>query len=297
MLQVFVDALVRASELALVAIGLTTVLGQLKFANIAQVEFATIGGFLTLYLATSAGMGLLLGTLVGVILTAVLGVALYHLVFKRLLKSGPTIAMIGSLAVSIMIRAVIQMLAGTAPRSYDLPLERSYQLGGVEITPIQLRVVVITLAALGAFMALQKYTRLGRAMRATAANRELAEASGINTARVTDAVWLVSAGLAALGGVLLGMDTQLSLSMGFDLLLPVFAVIIVGGIGSPGGAMLAALLIAGVENAFLKIDFGALWGSAAYIPISYRSAVGFLLIIVTLVYRPDGLLGRGSRRA
>jgi branched-subunit amino acid ABC-type transport system permease component len=79
--------------------------------------------------------------------------------------------------------------------------------------------------------------------------------------------------------------------------LPVFAVIIVGGIGSPGGAMLAALLIAGVENAFLKIDFGALWGSAAYIPISYRSAVGFLLIIVTLVYRPDGLLGRGSRRA
>jgi branched-chain amino acid transport system permease protein len=180
----------------------------------------------------------------------------------------------------------------------DLPLERGTDVLGATVTPSQLRMVIITIAVLAAVMALLRLTPLGRAMRAVSTNRDLAAAAGIDVRRITDLVWLIAGVLGALAGVLLAIDTEVSIDMGFSLLLPVFAVALLGGLGSPGGAIAAGYLLAFVEALVLKVDWGHLVGSgSALMPIDYRAAIGFVLLIAVLIVRPQGMFGREARRA
>jgi branched-chain amino acid transport system permease protein len=141
-------------------------------------------------------------------------------------------------------------------------------------------------------------TPLGRSIRAVSANPDLAAAAGINVRRVIDSVWLIAGALGALGGVMFAIDNQVSLDMGFQLLLPVFAVAILGGFGSTSGAIAAAYVLALAESLVLRIDFGELVGSSsALLDSSYRPAVGFVLLLVVLLIRPQGIFGREVRRA
>jgi branched-chain amino acid transport system permease protein len=224
-------------------------------------------------------------------------VVLYRVIFVRLLKSSTAMAMIGSLAVSILLRALIQTITGPDPKELDTPLERGIDIGGALVTPTQLRLVAIAVCTLVLLMLALRLTPLGRAIRAVAANPELAEAAGIDRRRTTDIVWFVAGVLGGLAGVLLALDTQVGLNMGFNLLLPVFAAAILGGLGSVGGAIVASYLLALVENAVLKIDFGAIFGGSAFVPIDYRAAIGFVLLVVVLITRPQGIFGREARRA
>jgi branched-chain amino acid transport system permease protein len=296
--QVVVDTLIRGSELALLALGMTLVFGVVRFANVAQVEFATLGAYGTLLAGSVVGGGLLLDSIIGIVVTGLAAVVLYRAVFVKLLKSGSAMAMIGSLALSILLRALIQTITGPDPKMLDLPLERGQDVLGASMTPSQMRAVVISIVALAAVMALLRLTPLGRAMRAVATNRDLAAAAGIDVRRITDLVWLIAGLLGALAGVLLAIDTQVSLDMGFSLLLPVFAVALLGGLGSPGGAVAAGYLLAFIEALVLKVDWGHLvGGGSALVPIDYRAAIGFVLLIAVLVVRPQGLFGREARRA
>jgi branched-chain amino acid transport system permease protein len=296
--QVLVDTLIRGSELALLALGMTLVFGVVRFANVAQVEFATLGAYFTLLAGSVVGGSLLMDSIIGIVACGLASVVLYRVVFVKLLASGSAMAMIGSLALSILLRALIQTLTGPDPRMLDLPLERGSDVLGATITPSQLRMVVISIVALAAVVALLRLTPLGRAMRAVATNRDLAAAAGIDVGRITDLVWLIAGMVGALAGVLLAIDTQVSLDMGFSLLLPVFAVALLGGLGSPGGAIAAGYLLAFVEALVLKVDWGRLVGSgSALMPIDYRAAIGFLLLIGVLIVRPQGLFGREARRA
>lgn len=140
-------------------------------------------------------------------------------------------------------------------------------------------------------------TKMGRQLRAVAANPSLAGACGIDVKRSTDLVWFLSAVLAALGGVLIAANTNVSVNIGFNLLLPIFAAAILGGIGSPVGAILGAAIIGFVENLVVNVNFGAFVGSTAYLPISYAAAISFLVLVLTLLMRPEGLLGGGARHA
>ncbi|MBX5469393.1 MAG: branched-chain amino acid ABC transporter permease [Thermoleophilaceae bacterium] len=295
--QVIVDSLVRGSELALLAVGLTLVFGVLRFANIAQVEFATLGAYGMVLVASVAGVGILLQALIAIVAVGLLAVAVYRVVFVRLLRSSAAMAMIGSLALSILVRAVIQTVTGPDPKELDLPLERGVDIGGALVTPTQLRLVAISAVALAVLIAVLRLTPLGRSIRAVSANPELAAAAGINRKRITDVTWFIAGALGALAGVLLAMDTQVSLDMGFGLLLPVFAAALLGGLGSVGGAVAAAYLLALVENLVLKINFGSLVGGDGFVPVDYRAAVGFVMLVVVLLYRPQGLFGREARRA
>jgi len=149
--------------------------------------------------------------------------------------------------------------------------------------------LVLTLAVL-------RWTQLGRAIRAVAADPDLAEVSGLNRARIADMLWLVSAGLAGAAGILLAMDSAVAPELGFNLLLPVFAAAIVGGLGSVAGAIVAAYAIALAEALILRIDFGSFVDGFGYIAVSYRPAVGFVLLVAMLALRPQGLMGKAVRR-
>jgi branched-subunit amino acid ABC-type transport system permease component len=290
--EIVVNAAIRGSVLALLAVGITLVFGVGRFANLMQVEFATLGAYGVLLASSVVGAGLLLDTLLGVVVVGLGAVVLSRVVFARLLSRDPTSAMIGSLALSILVRALLQLVAGPNPRALDLPLERGQELLGVLVTPTQIRTVAISVGALVLTMALLRLSPLGRAIRAVAANRELAAAAGVDVRRVTDMVWLVAGLLGALAGALLAIDTQVSLGMGFSLLLPVFAAALLGGFGSPGGAIVAAYGLALVESTALTADVGGV-----QLPVNWQPAVGFVVLVAVLCLRPQGIFGRSARVA
>jgi branched-subunit amino acid ABC-type transport system permease component len=295
--EVLSETLIVGTELAPIAVGMTLVFAAVRFANVAQVQFATLGAYGTLLAGSVIGGPLLFETTLSIVGVGVIAVGFYHALFKRLLTRSPATAMIGSLALSILIGAVIQTITGPQPKELDLPLERGLNIIGASVTPSQVRIVVIGAVVLAAVMALLRLSPLGRAIRAVSANPDLAAAAGINVGRVIDVVWLMAGALGALGGVFLAIDNQVSLEMGFQLLLPVFAIALLGGFGSSGGAILASYVLALAESLVLRIDFGKLvGGGTALLDSSYRPAVGFVLLLLVLLLRPQGIFGREAQR-
>lgn len=296
--QVLVPSVIRACELGLLAVGLTMVYGSLKFPNVAHMEFATFGTYCTILLMSALGLALVPAAIISIVVVAIGGFVLYRLVLQRLVRRSVATALIGSFALSIALRALLQALAGSEPLKLQVGVERGVEVLGALVTPMQIRMVLIAVCALAAVLLMLRFTPLGRAIRAVSCNAELAAAAGINSGSVIRAVWLIAGALGALAGLMLGLVTSASIEMGFDLLLPVFAVAVLGGLGSPGGAIIAAFLIAVAENAILKINFGDLVGSGSYlVQPDYAAVVSFVLLVVVLLVRPQGLLGREVRRA
>lgn len=297
MIQVLVDSVVRASELTLIAIGLSLTWGIARFANVAHVQYAPVAGYLAFFGTASLGLGLLPAAVLAIVATGALGLALQRWFFQRLASGSASTALIGSLALSIVITATIQTAAGPRPRTLPVPVAAGYTIGEAVITRTQVIIIAVAVVMLVAFFAFLALGRLGRAVRCTIANPQLAEASGTDTRRIRNVVTFTAAALGGLGGLLLALDTSVDINMGAVLLLPVFAAVVMGGIGRPAGAAFAAAFIALVENAALSIDFGGLVGGSFFIPVNYRPAVGFLALILVLLLRPEGIFGFGGRRA
>ena len=298
MIQVLVDSVIRAAELSFLAVGLTMVYSVLRFANFAHVEFATVGGYFALALSTTFGLPLVLAAALAVVIAGALGVVIDRAIFAQLRTASPIMLMIVSFALGIAMRETVRAIWGPSPFFYSLGVLPPWHVFGVFVTPTQLIIVVAAVVAMPAFHLLLSRTTLGIAMRATADNAVLSQASGIPTERVIRSVWLIGAGFAALGGILVGLNTQLKPDMGLGLIIEVFSAAIVGGIGSPYGAILGAVLVGFAENVGLAIDWSPLLNAVGfsverftYIPTGYKSAVAFGLLILTLLVRPRGLLG------
>lgn len=286
--ELIADALVRGSTIALLAAGLTLVYGTMRFANVAHVEFATVGAYATVSLS---GVFIVpVAGIIGAVVAVALGAAMYELLFRRLLVMGEMPAMIGSLAVSVVIQAVIQLAYGSRPRVVPHELEQVGTVLGAQLTASQVQLVAVSASALALTGALLRWTPLGRKVRAVAADAELARVSGVAERRVVATVWAIAAGLAAISGIELALESSATPALGFNLLLPVFSAAIVGGLGSVLGAVIASYGVALLEAIVLALDFE---GSA--IPVSYRPAIGFVFLLLALIFRPRGLLGAKVR--
>lgn len=303
--QILIDSLIRASELALLAVGLTMIYDVLRFPSFAHVEFGTLGAFIAVAISTALPFGpvvaIVLGALVAMVVAGVLGVGSDRLIFSRLRDSSPIILMIASFGLAIVLRFSAQAIWGASPRSFPLPLTRPWVIADGRLTPDGLAIIVVTIICMLTFYFLLNRTTLGIAMRATADNADLSEASGIFTERVIRVVWFIGAGFAALGGVLLGIATQIHPNMGYAVILPVFAAAILGGIGNPYGAVLGALVIGLAENIGLGINWawvlqplGLATSDYVFIPVGYKQAIPFAILILMLLFRPQGLMGRSS---
>ena len=296
MLQFLVDTLLRASDLALIALGLSMVYGLVIFPNIAHVQYAMFGAYVT-YAMHASGVPLVLAIAISCAVTGALTLGLHLLVFRRLLRAGPAIAMIGSLAVAMLVVAFMQGFAGSFPRMFNLPLTEPILIGEARVTATQLYFVGTTVVLLLLFAMLLFFTRTGRAMRALASNPALAAASGLNAEGITRGVAFASGAIAGLGGSMLALSTGAHINLGYDLLLPVFAAAILGGLGNPLGAVAGALLIAATETAVTNIDFGGLvGGDPLFMPVAYISAASFLILLLALLFKPYGLFDREVRR-
>src|SRR2546426_577691 len=215
---------------------------------------------------------------------------------RRLEGRGPVPPIVASVGVGLIIQNGIRSIAGTAEWLYPVPASQDIVIvPGLGIHPVRgiLTLVIGVTFVLSAHILL-KYTNLGKAMRATADNLELAKATGIDTKRVTYAAWVVSCSFASTAGVLLGLGTAITPTMGFDVILLIFAAVIVGGIGSPYGAMLGGLLVGLSQE--MSVPFlvwlerpdviGLQFGSA------YKVAIPFIILIIVLIFRPWGIAGR-----
>ncbi len=289
MFQFIVDVLMRACDLMLVAIGMSAVYSLMKFPNIALVQYAASGGMLAIVLQ-KAGVPLWVSVIFAVLLTGLLAVVLNEILFNRMLKIGSSTAMIGSLAVAMIFSAVFLVTVGPDPARFALPIARPILVLDARITVPQLLSFAIVAVAIGLFALLYFRTDLGRCMRATSTNEVLADATGINTRRMKTIIVLISAVMAALGGVAIALKGEVDIQVGMDLLLPVFASAILGGLGNPFGAMAGALLISFTETVVTAVNFGPLFGQVVvFLPVAYASAISFLLLVAALLWRPRGL--------
>ncbi|HEV7260421.1 MAG TPA: branched-chain amino acid ABC transporter permease [Bosea sp. (in: a-proteobacteria)] len=289
MIQFLSDTLLRAADLALIAVGLSVVYSLIRFPNVAIVQYAVVGAFLAISLQ-SAGLGLFMAAAVAVLAVGGLALMFNVMIFERLLKADSAIALIGSLALSMVLMAVFLMVYGPIAYRLQLPVEPPFRLLGVRFTVWQLVTLGVSAAALAAFALLLHRTRLGTEMRAVATNAALAAATGIENRRIVNIVVFVSGMLAALGGITLALRGSVSIDMGTNLLLPVFASAVLGGLGNALGAIVGALVIAAAETVVTNTNLGFLVGEAVwFLPASYAPVASFVILVLFLLFRPRGL--------
>ena len=204
---------------------------------------------------------------------------------KEFVVKAGTVILVISIGLSFALRNLINILFGGEPRTYgDFAVQQPIEILGIQTVPKNLFIIVFTVIVLiGVGLFLQR-TKMGTAMRAVADNRDLAESSGINVERVIMMTWVVGAGLAGLGGTLLGASETVQWDMGFKLLLLIFAAVVLGGLGTAFGAMVGAFIIG------VTVEMSTYW-----IDPDLKNAVALLLLVVMLLIRPQGLLGTRER--
>lgn len=293
-----VNGIFLGSLLALGAVGITLVFGVMRFANIAHGDMMTMGAYVAFFLLVSVlpehtglgpftfGFPLLIAIPISMAAVAALAVGMDILVFRRLrLRRANIVTVeIASLGLAIAIRGLVQMIWDTPVRYFPNEGRSHFSLpADISIAPNHLFVSGAALVLAIALHLLLTRTKQGKAMRATSDNPDLARASGINTDRVLLWTWGIAGALAGAAGVLLvvfNATSQLKPTMGFQLLVPLFAAVVVGGIGNPYGAFLGAMLIG------ISMEVSTAWALPTYKP-----AIAFTFMVVVLLFRPRGLLG------
>ncbi len=299
--QILANSLIRASELSLLAVGLTTVFGILKFPNIAHGDYAMLGAFFVFALNESLGLSFFLAVPAAAVMLGLVGVGMDWSVFRPLRQRGAKVftLLIASMGIALLVRNVVRMVWSSQTRTYDIPLSRPFEILGAAVSPFQLGIVVTGVVFMIVFHVLLHHTKLGKALRAISDDSELASACAIDTEKMIRWMWFIACAYGALGGSMLALEHALYPRLGFDILIPVFGAALLGGIGNPYGAMLGALIVGLAENVILGIDFGALLGLGGLVdvgelqvPTGYKPAVSFVILIIVLLVRPVGILGK-----
>ncbi len=272
--------LITASILAIAAVGFTLQFGVTNVLNLAYGDVMTGSAFIA-YLVTHAGGNLAEALLAGAGTGAIGSWALNRLVYTPFVRHGTRLfgMIIVTISVSLVLQNGLQAIFKATFFSLALPRPSSYTFAGMIFTSQQLVIIGLAVAAMLLVHALLSFTRLGRAMRATAADPELARSCGVATDRVIDLAWLLSGALCGTAGVTLVLNvTSFTSTTGGQFLIPVIAAAVLGGVGHPYGAMLGAVVI-GISSEL----------SAAVISPAYKEVIAFLILIVVLLIRPQGI--------
>jgi len=299
--QFLVDGFVAGASIGLGAIGVTLVYSILRFSNFAHGEYMSWGAYAAL--AVSGALGILMPSsaeplgalsfgwnvvaalLIAMLATALLALALDLVLFRRLRGQASAITIVmASFGASMALRALLEFLFTSRPVYFTPNLQIAIRgLWGIRITPDQIALLVLAAILVLAMHGLMTRTRIGLSMQAVSENPQLARVVGIDAEEVIRWTWIIGAALACVSGTMVGLLIQVRPYMGFDLLLPLFAAAILGGIGSVPGAMIGGLIVGLAEAA------GVQWVGS-----EWRAAIAFLVLILVLLVRPSGLFGRSS---
>ncbi len=308
--------LIIGSIYALGAVGVTLIFGILRFAHFPHGDMMTLGAFVALVLTLLApGVGDLVGLPtafvlmpVAMVVTAVVAVWLDKAFYAPLRRANvkPVVIVMASIGVMLMMQGLIRVFAGTGTRQLDAGSKDIYRIdfGGRDIvlTEPQILLFVFTTAAVVALHLFLTRSRMGKAMRAMSDNPDLARVSGISTESVVRTTWIIAGALAAAGGTLLALDVTLKPDLSFNIILPIFAAAIVGGIGQPYGAIAGGLLV-GFTETLAVFNWSVLlrplqpmlpeWleipAKIAFVPTEYKIVVPFFILVAVLIWRPTGI--------
>lgn len=288
-LQTTINGIASGSIYALGAIGLSLVYAILKLVNFAHGDFMTLGGYAAFAVNISLGMPLVVAVLAAIVAIAILGLVTEAIIWRPMRNRGAGIMqmLLLSIGLAFVMRNLILFFWTSTPRKLGIDDTASYDLGIVRISLLQVVVISVSAVALVAVGFMLKSTYIGKSMRALSDSFDLAEVSGIDTKRVVTYTWVIGGGLAGLAGALAALfSNNLKPDTGWILLLGIFAAIILGGIGNPFGALVGGLALGLVQE----------W-STLFITATYKEAIGFVVLILALLFRPNGLLGHATRTA
>lgn len=278
--QLVVNGLIQGLIVGLAALAVTLVFGIGRFANAATGDAVTFGAYAAL-LGHRASGSLVIACIVAIVSTAILSLASYALVFRRLAGRSVVALLVASIGVAFTLRSVLGLAFGHGQQMFAIPLVRPLRFGEIIVNPFDLQLAAAAVVSLAVIFGIIHLTPVGRRMRAVADNRDLALVSGIRPDRVMIALWCLVGAVTAVAGMMLGMKTVVSPELGWEMLLPAFAAAILGGIGSPAGAVLAGLMLGVVQEL-----------STPIVGFTYKLVVPFVVLLGVLLVRPRGLFGR-----
>lgn len=288
-LQLLVNGLVTGSVFAIAAVGVSLIYGILRLVNFAYGDVMAYGACMAFLFNVTLGLQMVLSTALAMVATAVLSVTLELVLWRPLRARGAGFMslFLASIGLALILRQMLLLVAGPQSRAYDVNPYKVYVIGSVRLSGSQAIAIAVAVVAIVLVGVLLSSTSLGRTMRAVADDRALAAVAGVDTGRVIVLTWIVSGLLAGLAGVLAALvQSTFDPNFGFALLLPVFAAVVLGGIGSPYGALLGGFVLGVVTE---LSTWGGFFGGVNSV---YKPVVAFAILIGVLLVRPQGLLGR-----
>jgi branched-subunit amino acid ABC-type transport system permease component len=281
--QYVFNGVVTGGILALPAVAFSLLWRLLRFPNFAVSTYLTVGAYVAFVLNQGVRAPIELAWLGALLVTGVVALVVDRIAFRPMRDRRPFSLAIASIGVAFVLENVVRFIWGNDFRSYDVPVTRAATIAGLKIGREQLLILGVAVVLMMLAQAFLLRTRLGIAMRATADNPRLAAVKGVPTERVIAVATLGGGALAGGAGVFLGLDASVDPLMGGGLIISVFAAAILGGVGSAPGALAGALIVGIMEEA-----------GTLLVPPTYKTAIGFTIILVVLLVRPTGLAGSRS---
>jgi neutral amino acid transport system permease protein len=285
--QASVDGIVSGSYYALGAVGLTLIYGTLRLINFAHGDMLTFGAYIAYVFNVSLGLPIVVAFVGAVLATALLGLGFERIIWgpMRARRAGVLQLFLIGLGLAFVLRNALLFVFGSSARSLRVNVTNTVQVAGLRIADAQLAAVIVSAVILVAVGLALKATSLGRQIRALADNPSLAETTGIDSKRIITITWLLAGGLAGIAGVVLAESLgQMTPDLGFLILLSLFAAAVLGGIGSAYGALAGGVLLGLAQE----------WATM-FVDSRWKLAVGFVVLILVLLVRPTGVLGRAGR--
>ncbi len=284
-LQQLLNGVIIGSSYALLAVGLTLIFGIMGVVNFAHGELYMIGGVICYYLARSFHLNYFVALVLAVVLAMIFGAILERTILRWLKDQSIDSTVIVTIGLSVFIQNVVLLLIGPVPKHIPTPFGTNpMSIGPFTFTPVQVFVIAITALVIIGFHLLLRHTYFGRAMRATFLEKDAARLVGVDSDRIATLTFMLGSGLAALAGALLGSIYLVYPSMGGEAVLKAFIVVIMGGLGNVMGAIAGGLVL-GMAEALVS----------GYISSGYSEAVGLLIVIFVMLFKPQGLFGRAGQ--
>jgi branched-subunit amino acid ABC-type transport system permease component len=287
--QLLTNGLVTGSVIAIAAVGVSLVYGILRLVNFAYGDFMAFGALAAYAFNGPLGVGIVFSVLLGMLATAVLSLVLDAVLWRplRARRAGFMSLFLASIGLALVLRQALLLAYGPQPQQYKVNPYKVYVIGSVRLSQAQFITILVAAVAIVAIGLFLSRTTVGRTMRALADDRALAAIAGIHVGRVIAYTWILSGLLAGLAGVLAGLiQTSFDPNFGFQLLLPVFAAVVLGGVGSAYGALAGGLALG------LAMELSTWPSLAGGVNPVYKPVVAFAVLAAALMVRPQGLFGR-----
>ena len=282
-LQLLVNGLIAGAIYALVASGFSLIYSTNKFVHFAHGSAIAVSAYALFFLFSMVGLDFWLSVLFAILFTALFGLGMNFAVYAplRKRKASGLILLIASIALLILFESLILLFFGADVKTINfIKVEKGLELFGAIITPLQIVIIISSIVLLVFLFVFMKYSKLGKAMRAVADNKDVSEIVGISSKKIFAWSFVIGSAIAGVAGVLVGLEQNLEPMMGTNLMIKGFTGAIIGGVGSVPGAILGSFLLGLAEN------FG-IW----YLPSGYKDAIAFVILFIFLLFRPQGILG------